>query len=111
MPSYLTSTRVVVLLALAGVASLEAAGNNIRLIDAVKQGNRASVRALIAAHADVNGAEADGMTALHYAVQSQDIAMARLLIGAGADVKATSRYGITPIYLAAQNGNATLTTA
>src|SRR5437667_12872513 len=96
-----TYGRVALLLAVAGVASLEAAGNSVRLIDAAKQGNRVAVRSLITQHADLNSPEPDGMTALHYAVRSDDTAMAEMLIRAGADVKSTSRYGITPLYLAA----------
>ena len=54
------------LLAAVSVAGLEAAGGNtVRLIDAVKAGNRTAVRALIAQRANVNAAEPDGMTALH----------------------------------------------
>jgi ankyrin repeat protein len=35
--------------------------------DAASRGDKASVRALLAQHADVNAAEADGATALHWA--------------------------------------------
>src|SRR4051812_35989440 len=100
--------RAVVLLAVVSVAGLEAAGNTVRLVDAVKQGNRAAVQALIAQRANVNAVEPDGMTALHWAARGDDLATAELLIHAGANVKAASRYGITPIALAAQNGNARL---
>ena len=60
------------LVALVSVASLEAAGSSVRLIDAVKQGNRTAVRALITERANVNAAEPDGMTALHWAVRADD---------------------------------------
>jgi len=96
-------------LAVASVAGLEAAGNTVRLIDAVKQGNRTAVRALIGQRTNLNAAEPDGMTALHWAVRGNDTQTAQLLIRAGANVKVTSRYGITPLALAAQNGNPTLT--
>ena len=84
--------------------SAPAGGNSVRLIDAVKQGNRTAVQALIAQHANVNAAEPDGMTALHWAVRANDVPTAQLLVRAGANVKAASRYGITPLTLAAQNG-------
>src|SRR5690348_17138266 len=90
------------------VASLEAAGTTIQLIDAVKHGNRTAVRALIAARANVNAAEPDGMTALHWAARADDVQMAEALIRAGANVKAASRYGVTPLSLAAQNGDQAL---
>ena len=64
------------------------------------------MRALLQKRADVNAAEADGMTALHWAARNNDLATARLLLRAGANVKAANRYGMTPLALAAQNGNA-----
>ena len=60
------------LLAVAVAIGLSAAGSGVSLIDAVKAGNRAAVRALIRQRADVNAAEADGMTALHWAVRADD---------------------------------------
>ena len=100
--------RATFLIAIVSAAGLEAAGGSIRLIDAVKQGNRTAVRALITERANVNAAEPDGMTALHWAVRSDDTQTVQMLIRAGANVKAVSRYGIAPITLAAQNGNVTL---
>jgi uncharacterized protein len=94
------------LLAAVAVASLGAAGGNgIRIVDAAKQGNAAAVKTLIAQHADVNAAEADGMTALHWAVRANDMPTVQMLLRAGAKVNAASRYGMTPILLAAQNGD------
>ena len=61
------------LVALAAVASLDAAGNSVKLVDAVKQGNRAAVRTLITERANVNAAEPDGMTPLHWAVRGDDL--------------------------------------
>ena len=92
-------------MAAVSIAGLEAAGGSIRLIDAVKQGNRTAVRSLITEHANVNAAEPDGMTALHWAARADDVVTAEMLIRAGANAKAVSRYGISPITLAAQNGN------
>lgn len=66
------------------------------------------VRALIADGADVNEAQVDGMTALHWAAYYDDTATAQLLVDAGADVNATNRYGVAPLPLAATNANATL---
>jgi ankyrin repeat protein len=106
------TVRYASLLAAAAIASLGAAGGNgIRLVDAVKQGNAAAVKTLIAQHADVNAAEADGMTALHWAVRANDAPTVQMLLRAGAKVNATSRYGMTPILLAAQNGDPTVVAA
>jgi ankyrin repeat protein len=96
------------LVALVSVAGLGAGPTSVHLIEAVKSGNRATVKTLLSQRADVNAAEADGMTALHWAVRSDDVETAQMLIRAGANVKAASRYGITPLSLASQNGNARL---
>ena len=91
---------------LGAVISLNAvgAGGGTTLIDAVKVGNRAAVRTLLTPTA-VKSAEADGMTALHWAVRGDDLDTVQLLIKAGANVSAANRYGITPLSLAATNGN------
>ena len=52
--------------------------------------------------------EADGTTALHRAVQSDDVARVEALVRGGADVRARTRYGVTPLYLACVNGNAAI---
>jgi len=79
---------------------------DVTLVDAVKNGDAATVRALLQAKADGNSAEADGTTALHWAVRRADLATVDLLLKAGAKVGAANRYGITPLYLASANGDA-----
>src|SRR5258706_11897407 len=91
---------------LAVAASSEAAARRVALIDAVKNGDTATVRTLIAKKVDVNAAEPDGTTALHWAAHLGDAASADLLIKAGANVKAVTRNGATPFALAAYKGNA-----
>ena len=76
------------------------------LVEAVKQGDLAQVRALVERGADVDAPEIDGTTALHWAVHRDDGDMAALLIRAGADVTAANRYGVAPIALASLNGSA-----
>jgi ankyrin repeat protein len=73
--------------------------------DAAERSDRAGVRALIAQRVDVNRAQADGTTALHWAAHRDDLETAKLLVGAKADVKAANRYGVTPLSLACTNGN------
>ena len=85
---------------------LRAADAGAALADAAERLNRAQVRALLKQRAPIDAAQADGMTALHWAVQHDDIAMAADLIGAGASVKAVTRDGVTPLSLACSNGNA-----
>jgi ankyrin repeat protein len=96
-------------LTLVSAAGLEAAGTTVQLVDAVKQGNLIAVKALLAQHTNVNAAEPDGMTALHWAVRANDEQTVQLLLKAGANAKAASRYGVTPLGLAAQNGSASVT--
>src|ERR1035438_4149946 len=55
------------------------------LLDAVKAQNIAAVRERIAAHADVNGVEPDGFTALHWAAERNNLGLVQLLVAAGAD--------------------------
>ena len=82
-----------------------AASPDPRLADAVQKADRAAVRALLERHADVNGPQVDGTTALHWAAQQDDLETAKLLIGAGAAAKSANRYGVTPLSLACTNGN------
>lgn len=73
--------------------------------DAAKRGDREAVRSALARKADVNAAQIDGSTALHWAVESDDAEIVDLLIRAGARVTARTREGVTPLQLAATNGN------
>ncbi|HVH28754.1 MAG TPA: ankyrin repeat domain-containing protein [Vicinamibacterales bacterium] len=68
-------------------------------------GDTEAVRALLAQHADVDARQADGATALHWAVYRDDSAFAKVLIEAGANVHAATRDGATPLSLAATAGN------
>ena len=68
----------------------------------------AAVRALVQAKADVNAAEGDGATALHWASYRDQLDAADLLIRAGANVDAANDLGATPLWLASQNGSAAM---
>ena len=77
------------------------------MADAAQRGDLAEVRALLRTGADVNAAQTDGMTALHWAAADNRIEIARTLLYAGAAVRATTRLGgYTPLHLAARSGNA-----
>ena len=77
----------------------------VPLVEAVKQVDATAVRALLDGSVDVNAGEADGTTALHWAVRLDSLDVTDLLIAAGADVMATNAFDITPLSLAAINGN------
>ena len=75
--------------------------------DAAMQGDGETVRALLKQGVDVNAAQGDGMTALHWAGVKADAEMAEMLLYAGANVKAATRLGgFTPLFLAAKTGDA-----
>ena len=84
------------------------AGGDARLADAVMRADRNTVRTLLQQKADVNAAQADGMTALHWAARQNDLETAQMLIGAGAKPDVATRYGVTPLYFACQKGNAAM---
>jgi ankyrin repeat protein len=91
-----------------GLAGASIAAEKSALADAAEQRNAALFRKLLDAGADVNAAQVDGMTALHWAVYNDDAATARMLVRAGAKINAANRYGVPPLSLAATNGNADL---
>lgn len=94
---------------LAGAATLHAAGS---VADAARTGDAAAVKALLKQGADVNAAQGDGMTALHWAASRGDAAMAQMLLSAGANIRATTRLGgITALHLASQAGHAPVVAA
>jgi ankyrin repeat protein len=78
------------------------------IVKAAKDGDAATVRTLLAKHVDVNAAEADGTTALLWAVQHNDGEMAGALLTAKANANAANRYGVTPLSVACTNGNAAI---
>ena len=73
---------------------------------AVQSRNTAAVRALLQQGADVNGAQGDGMTALHWAALNGDVEVTSMLLYAGANWRAMTRLGgFVPLHLAAQSGS------
>jgi ankyrin repeat protein len=84
-----------------GAASSEVA-------DAASRGDKAALQKLVQQRADVNAPQADGATALHWAVFRSDKEMVDLLIRAGANAKAANREGATPLWLASVNGDAAI---
>jgi ankyrin repeat protein len=102
---WLQAGPVLVLVVCATLATTAATGD-VRLIEAVKAGNTASVQTLSKQRALVNAAEADGSTALHWAARFDRVQLVETLIRAGAQVNVKNRYAVTPLSLAAVNGSA-----
>jgi ankyrin repeat protein len=98
--------RALMTAALALSATLHASTGSVPVVDAAMRGDRDAVRRMVKDGADVNSAEGDGMTALHWAAMKGDLPLAEMLLYAGANVKATTRLGAyTPLLLAARAGD------
>jgi ankyrin repeat protein len=96
------------LVPLCSVASLATAADDLRLVEAVKNQDKQAVSALLKQKVAVKATQPDGATALHWAVQWDDLDTTNTLIRAGADVNAANDYGVTPLSLACTNGNAAM---
>ncbi len=84
-----------------------AATTNGSVAKAAAERDIAAVRALLKQGADVNAAQGDGMTALHWAATLGDPSLAQMLLSAGANVRATTRLGgLTALHMASQAGQA-----
>ena len=90
-----------------GVAEAHAQPADLPLMEAVKRQDAGAVRRLLGA-ADVNAAQADGATPLHWAAYLDDLELARLLLDAGADAGAANTHGVVPLALACTNANAAM---
>src|SRR3981189_3567268 len=89
------------------LTALVSAAASAPVADAAMDGNRDAVKALLKQARDVNAAQGDGMTALHWAAMKNDADLAQTLLYAGANVRATTCIGsYTPLLLAAKNGSA-----
>jgi ankyrin repeat protein len=101
--------KILCLFCLAAVSAMAA---DTRVADAAMNRDSAAVKTLLKQKADVNVAQGDGMTALHWATMNNDLDTVNLLLAAGADVKAATRNGgVTPLFTACTNGNAPLIAA
>ena len=98
-------TKTVALLLL--LASTRLAVAAAPVADAAMHRDNAAVGRLLSEGADVNLAQADGATALHWAAYHGDAALAEQLLAAGANAAAANRNGSTPLWLASSQGDAT----
>src|SRR6476619_6733230 len=98
---------LVVIGAALSLSALLSAAPPATVADAAQLGNRDAVTALLKQAADVNAAQGDGMTALHWAAMKNDAELVQTLLYAGANVRAATRIGAyIPLLLAARNGSA-----
>jgi ankyrin repeat protein len=98
--------KTILTLFLATVLATAAAVPNAKLPEAAMQGDKTAVALLLKQGVDVNSAQGDGTTALHWAAYHGDVDMTKALLKAGANVKAATRISaMTPLYMACQNGN------
>jgi ankyrin repeat protein len=88
--------------ALACIASAQSMPDH-RLADALERRDAAAVQALLNGRADVNAAQPDGATPLHWAAHWDDLSTVDRLIRAGADVNRANANGVTPLSLACEN--------
>lgn len=99
--------KLVAIVVLAGVCTA-ASVNRDEFLRAVQSGNGNAAAAMIQQGADVNAREANGTTALHWAVYHQDVALVKRLLAAGAKVSVVNDFGSSPMQEAAITGNATV---
>lgn len=103
------STAILGLMLLWGAAPTTAQDAGARVADAAMRRDPAAVRALLQQRADVNVAQGDGMTALHWAAESGDDVLAGLLLDAHANPAAMTRLGgHTALHVAAKAGHASV---
>jgi ankyrin repeat protein len=85
-----------------------AAAADDTLAGLIQAGSRDAALKRIAAGADVNAAQGDGTTPLHWAVYKIDADLARALLERGAKPDVINNYGSTPLAEAVKVGNARL---
>jgi uncharacterized protein len=88
-------------------AYMSAAGPS-EIADAMMRGDKAALKTLLLRKADVNAAQVDGATALHWAVYRDDLEAVDLLLGAGVKIDVPNREGVTPLAMACLYGNVSM---
>jgi ankyrin repeat protein len=79
------------------------------LADLIEDGRRAAALELIAEGSDVNAAQGDGTTPLHWAAYKLDVELARLLLDRGANADTQNLYGASPLGEAVKSAHVPLT--
>ena len=96
---------------LLGVGGLTAQTNEGSLGEALRNRDLEAARSLVEQGVDVNAADPEGLTPLHWAAHWDDLRLVELLLEKGADARARNRYGVTPLHEAATVANAAIVEA
>ncbi len=100
------ATRPTLCLGLVALLAAAAPPQDVGLIEAAREGDAARVRSQLDRGAEVNLAQGDGMTPLHWAAERGHASVVDLLISASADVEAKTRIGsYTPLHLASRGAH------
>ena len=78
------------------------------LIIAARTNDASQIRMLLDGSGNVNAQDANGWTALHWAIKNRNAAAATALVNAGADAEIEARDGWTPMALAVKTGSPTI---
>ena len=105
-PAIRLSVSALAVLLFAAPGAPAAAGDDLRLIDALQRRDTETADVLLRDGIDVNVRRADGATALAWAAHWDDLEMAARLLDKGADPSAANALGVTPLMLAATNRGA-----
>src|SRR5215813_5074774 len=89
--------RTVLLATMIAACMVATAARDHALIEAARNRDLSSLRALLEKETDPNVRQGDGATALHWAAHWDDMTAATLLFHAGADVNAINDNGVTAL--------------
>ncbi len=92
------------------LAAAAAAQADSQLADTIKAGDRRAALAMIARGTDVNAAQADGTTPIHWASYQVDVDLVKQLLAKGAKANVKNNFGATPLAEAVKVGNLQIVT-
>jgi ankyrin repeat protein len=107
------ASKGLIALTLVALASTTGAAQrrDTRLADAAERRDAPAIQGLVKQKTDLNAAQPDGATALHWVAHWDDVASAELLLKNGANANVANDAGVTPLALACENGSAAMVEA